>query len=236
MKIDATEIRHIEQAAAPRFDLYTGIHKALRAMMADTLLALGRMDASDPLERADVTDRVRALLDACASHLRHENDFVHAAIEARCAGASAELAHEHVEHGVRIAALADLVAQLGDPAADVQFALQQRLYAELSLFVAENFVHMRAEETRHNALLWAHYDDGELIAIHDALVGSIPPDEMMAIARWLVPALSPPERAGMLADMRAKAPPPAFDAVLAVARPHLSDAEWTKLSIALDQR
>lgn len=38
----------------------------------------------------------------------------------------------------------------------------------------------------------------------------------------------------MLADMRAKAPPPAFAAVLDLVRPHLSAREWDKLAQALD--
>jgi hypothetical protein len=45
MKIDTHEMRQVAAAQAPRMDLYAGIHKALRALMADTLLAVGRMDS-----------------------------------------------------------------------------------------------------------------------------------------------------------------------------------------------
>ena len=79
----------------PRMDMYAGIHKALRALMADTLLAVGRMDYDDDLERAQVCQRVVELLELCASHLKHENEFVHTAIEARAPGASGRIAHEH---------------------------------------------------------------------------------------------------------------------------------------------
>ena len=75
--------------------------------------------------------------------------------------------------------------------------------------------------------------DAELAAIHDALVASIPPEEMMFVARWLVPFMNPAERAGMLGEMRSSAPAPAFAAVLDTVRPHLTATEWSKLAQAL---
>ena len=88
---------------------------------------------------------------------------------------------------------------------------------------------MYVEETAHNAVLWARYTDAELIDIHNALVASIPPEEMMFAVRWMAPFLNPAERAAMLGDMRAQAPAPAFAAALEVVRPHLSEREWAKL-------
>ncbi len=234
MNIDSQELRQVAAAQLPRVDLYAGIHKALRALMADTLLAVGRMDSEDEWELVQTTQRVVELLDVCRSHLRHENEFVHTAIEARAPGASAAIAHDHDEHEQHIASLAAAVQGLrGSPASD-RAAGALSLYRELSLFIAGNFQHMHVEETAHNAVLWARYTDAELIDIHNALVASIPPDEMMLICRWLVPFMNPAERAAMLGDMKVNAPPPAFQAVLATVRPHLSDNEWVKLARALE--
>ncbi|MGE0330572.1 MAG: hemerythrin domain-containing protein [Ramlibacter sp.] len=233
MKIDSKELQQVAAAQAPRMDMYAGIHKAMRALMADTLLALGRMDCDDDLELAQTTQQVLALMDACASHLKHENDFIHAALEARATGASAVIAHEHDDHLAHISRLAGAAtALLGRPTAQ-RAAAVLALYRDLSLFIAENFHHMHVEETAHNAVLWARYTDAELEAIHDALVASIPPEEMMRIVRWLVPFMNPAERAALLADMRAKAPEPVFHAVLDAARPHLTQREWTKLARSL---
>lgn len=233
MHLHSKELASVAAAAAPRFDMYSGIHKALRAFMADTLLAVGRMDWADDLELAQATERVMALLDACTAHLQHENEFVHAAMEARAAGASAAIAHEHEEHLKHIARLAELVGALRGAVLPDRAAAASRLYRELALFVAENLRHMHIEETLHNAVLWACYTDAELVAVHDALVASIPPAEMMGIARWLVPFMNPAERALMLADMRAKAPPPAFQALLEGVQPHLTPGEWAKPARAL---
>jgi hypothetical protein len=234
MQITAKELHSLGAAEAPRLDLYAGIHKALRALMADTLLAVGRMDPTDDAEVTQVEQRVLQLLGLCGGHLAHENAFVHPALEARAPGASDRIAHEHDEHTRHIAQLAELVAHLRAAGPQQRHATALGLYRALALFIAENFQHMHVEETAHNAVLWARYTDAELLAIHDALVASIPPNEMMAVVRWLVPFMNPMERFHMLADMRAKAPAPAFAAVLELARPHLTDREWTKLARALE--
>lgn len=234
MKIDPKEMQQLAAGPAPRMDMYGGIHKALRALMADTLLAVGRMDADDDLDLAQATERLLQLLDVCASHLKHENEFVHAAIEARAPGASARIAHEHEQHEAHIAALGEAVASLRACPPGQRAAAAQSLYGELALFVADNFHHMHVEETAHNAVLWARYTDAELVEIHDRLVASIPPAEMMMIARWMVPFMNPAERVGVLCGVRQNAPAPAFQAILDTVRPHLGGNEWAKLARALD--
>jgi hypothetical protein len=233
MQITSKELESVAAVEAPRFDMYSGIHKALRAFMADTLVAVGRMDPVDEADVAQATGRVLELVAVCAGHLQHENEFVHAAIEARAPGASAAIGHEHEDHLKHIARLSDLVVVLRAAAPEYRASAAARLYRELALFIAENFEHMHVEETAHNAVLWARYTDAELVAIHDALVASIPPQEMMTIARWLVPFQNPQDRFHLLADMRAKAPAPAFQAVLDLVQPHLTTKEWAKLAGAL---
>jgi hypothetical protein len=233
MKIDSHERRQVAAARAPRIDRYAGIHKALRALMAVSLLAVGRMDSADELELAQTTQCVIELLDFCHSHLTHENEFVHAAIEARAPGASAAAAHDHEEHEQNILALRNQVDALRASPADQRHGRAQDLYRSLGLFVAGNFQHMHVEETAHNAVLWARYTDAELIEIHTALVASIPPQEMMFVLRWMVPFMNPAERAGMLGDMQIHAPAPAFAAALATVRAHLSTREWDKLARSL---
>ena len=92
---------------------------------------------------------------------------------------------------------------------------------------------MQVEETRHNAALWRAYTDQELMEIHGRILAALPPEETMLIMRWMVPALTPAERADVLADMKAHAPAPAFAAVLDLVRPHLDAPGWDKLARSL---
>lgn len=234
MNIDPREMRQVAAASAPRVDMYAGIHKALRALMADTLMAVGRMDHDDALELAQTTQRVLELLEFCRSHLQHENNFLHTAMESRAAGSSSRIAHEHEEHAEAIEALANQTTALLQCDAALRAERSLALYRALSVFIAHNFEHMHVEETAHNAVLWARFTDAELMEIHGALVASIPPQEMMFVVRWMVPFMNPAERAEMLGDMRAHAPAPAFAAALDVVRPHLSEREWAKLAASLN--
>lgn len=216
--------------AAPRFDMYAFIHKALRGFMMDTLHRVGRMDLDDGVELRETLAQVDDLLVFCQRHLQHENDFVHTAIEARLPGGAARTADDHVDHVASIQALRAEAAALPCQPAASRPALAQRLYLHLSLFVAENFQHMQVEETANNAALWSLYTDAELVQIHDRLVASLPPAENAVVARWMIPALNPAERAGLLGGMQLGAPPEAFEAVLGIARVQLDETAWRKLS------
>lgn len=218
---------------AVRADLYAPIHKALRSQMCHTLCRVGDMDVHDAADLQAGLAQLDELLTACLSHLKHENDFVHAAINARQPGGAHRTAGEHLEHEQSIAALQAETQALREAAPERRGALALRLYRHLALFVAENFQHMHIEETANNMALWQHYSDAELMQIHHALVSSIPPTEMMQTLRWMLPALSPQERAGMLGDMQQGMPPEAFRAVLDMLRPRLNEGAWRKLAGAL---
>jgi hemerythrin-like domain-containing protein len=221
---------YVTAAAAPRVDLYAAIHKALRLFMGDTLARVGRLDTDDATEVAATLADVTALLDACSQHVAKENKFVHTAIEARRPGISARVADEHGDH---LEAIAALEAEAASLRALPTAAAAHRFYRHLSVFVAENFEHMNLEETEHNAALWAAYSDGELMEIHQRILASIEPAAMASVLRWMVPAISPAERAAMLGGMQQQMPPEAMRGVLELVRPHLDDSAWTKLARAL---
>jgi hemerythrin-like domain-containing protein len=220
-------------ANAPRFDIYGLIHKALRAAMGETLTAVGRMDALDVDDTAAALARVRTVLTLARAHLEHENDFVHTALEARRAGSSARTVQDHEQHATSIAALEAQVERVERASGPARMEAASRLYRALALFVAGNFEHMHVEETQNNQALWAAYSDAELIAIQDALVASIAPQEMAEVMRWMVPSATPFERAVLLGDVQRKVPAEAFSAVLDIVRPHLAGRDWDKLMHAL---
>ncbi|MBI3382799.1 MAG: hypothetical protein HY019_12405 [Aquabacterium sp.] len=216
-----------------RFNLYQGVHKGLRAFMADTLVRVGSTDYTDAQERQEAADVVRTLLHICGEHLKHENDFLHTAMERRAPGSSASCAQEHVEHVANIDALSGCLRQALAATEVQQASAWQRLYQLLSLFVADNYEHMLLEEREHNAVLWRHFSDEELIEIHDALLASVPADEMAHHFRWILPQLSHPERVEMLSGMRQGMPPEVFASQLDMARPLLNARAWHKLQAAL---
>lgn len=219
--------------APTRIDLYVDIHKALRHFLCDTLLRIGRLDVAD----ADAFDaglrQLEALLELCLQHLETENAFVHAAIDARQPRGASRTADDHLEHRDTIEALSAEAGALRAAGAAERPALALRLYRHLALFVAENLRHMHVEETVNNALLWQHYDDAALLALHGRILASLPLSEHLAVARWMVPALPPADRAVVVGGMQQGMPAPVFERIVDSFRPHLDDTAWDRLARAL---
>lgn len=216
-----------------RFNIYTQIHKGLRAFMSEVLVAVGRADPDDLSEVDTALDSVRALLAFARVHLEHEENFIHPALEARRPGASADSQAEHAGHLQAYDALQAAVRAVEWNPAPQRAAALLRLYRQLALFVAENFEHMHDEETRNHAVLTACYSEEEVIALNRRLVAAVKPADMATALRWMVPASNAAERARLLAGMQQTAPAPVFAAVLDRIAPHLSERDRAKLNTAL---
>jgi hemerythrin-like domain-containing protein len=216
---------------APRVDLYTTIHKALRHFMQDTLLRIGRVDADDADDLQACLAQLDGLLNMLRAHLSHENSFIHAAIEQRRTGATQRVRDDHDDH---LETINDLAAEAQAlTTANDREAAALRLHRHLALFVAENFEHMHVEETSNNALLWALFSDAELLDLHGRLLASIPMPEMTVAMRWMASALTVKELRDMLTGMQAGMPPQPFEGVLNLMQPHLSTQRWARLAAHL---
>ena len=216
-----------------RYNIYTLIHKGLRAWMCEVLTTVGRMDPYDPADVAAGLAEVRGLLAGCESHLEHENEYVHTALEARAPGSASATASDHVHHEHALASIEAAVRAVESTTGSARAAAALQLYRQLALFIADNFRHMQVEETDNHATLTAHYSEIEVFAIEQSIVGSLAPEEKMAVMRWMAPSAAPHERAALLSGMQQNAPRPAFEAVLGLIRPHLSTRDWAKLGAAI---
>jgi hemerythrin HHE cation binding domain-containing protein len=235
-----TSSRTARTAAAPastetprRHDGYCGIHKALRCFMADTLTRVGNTDPFDPKELDATLAQVADLMDVCELHIHDENAYIHPALERAQPGSASRIAGEHVHHLDAIQDLRDLAALAAHTEGEARAHAMSRLYKAMALFVADNFEHMNHEETEHNAVLWAHYTDAELLEIERRLKASIPPQAMVKILHWFMPALNAPERTAMMKTLQKGMPPEVFVGVLDIARRTIKLADYVKLTRSL---
>ena len=225
-------IPNISQEDAP-VDIYRRIHKALRACMCDTLVKLGALDARDRRDVATVLAQVRAMAVFSSTHIAHEDTFVHPAMEARFPGTAKATAAEHAHHRYacrKIVALADAVHAASDAERAV---LVTQLYHYIALFVAESLVHMNAEETDNNTLLWATHTNQELMGMEQAILASMTPEEKAVSMRWMLPALNPEERVTLMEAVLKDVPSNFYNEMLAGMQPYLTGIEWRKLTVAL---
>lgn len=233
VKLDERRERVQAAAAGQRVDMYTLVHKGIRAFLGATLETVGRTDALDREDVAHALAEVRSLGTFLRAHLHHENQFVHPALEARRPGAARRTSSDHVEHERALERLEAAALALENSADALRPGTASALYRELALFAAENFEHMHFEETENNAQLWASYTDEELGRIHEAMLASIKPEIFALGLRWMVPAMAPAERAALLTGMLAVMPSEAFAGILGALRTRLSERDWAKLMAAI---
>lgn len=217
----------------PRHDLYGPIHKGLRLALSTLLVRLGQADFAAPNGERSL-EALEQQLALSASHLAHEERFLHPALEARRPGATAILEQDHRHHDDAFVELAGLIAAVrAAPRAD-KAGPGRALYLAFSRFCADDFAHMAEEEQTFLPLFHEHFADDELRAIEAELIAAIPPEKVMKYLRLMLPAGTPDERFGFLDGMRRGAPAEVFQAVLdQAARPSLAEPDWNALAMRL---
>ena len=216
-----------------RYDIYRHIHKALRAMMADTLVRLGRFDSTDDDEAASLMAQVQSMCAFTESHLRHEDDHVHPAMEKACPGSAGITTAEHPEHAEACRQLSTLAARLPGASFGARAVLATQLYQQVGLFMAECLEHMLMEETTNNQVLWAAYSDAQLHALEMEIVATLTPAEHGMTLQWMIPAMTPHERLAMLDGVRGGAPVQVFIGMMEALREPLGARQWQQLADAL---
>jgi hemerythrin-like domain-containing protein len=215
---------------------YLPIHKALRAALFDATVLVSRTDFTDAGEATVAARTVATLLDVLDSHAHHEEEFVMPVVARH---APALVATLETEHGRLEGLQAELRALLPRTCSDVtaeREAAGQLLARALTLLVADHLRHMDREETEAMPVLWAHQSEEELDAMDARIRAAVPPERMPAMLRMMLPAMSIPENAKLLATARAQMPPPVFAQVSGLAREVLGAERWavTARRVGLD--
>lgn len=233
MNPEAVTQDRVSGTSADRYDSYLFIHKALRALMADTLVRLGSMDPTDDADTHAVLEQVRQAIALGECHLEKEENFVHPAMEARAPGSTRRASFDHASHTAAFAKILAACREVETSQGAVRAGRALCLYRRFALLVAEDFVHMNAEETENNAVLWATHTDEEIHALAARLVASIAPETLSKYLRWMLTANAPRDRVNILSGIQERMPRPGFSRLLEAVLPNLRDADRTKLLAAL---
>lgn len=196
---------------AQRYDLYGPVHKGLRLAHAEMMARLARADHVAPTR---LLDDLRSHLDLCRRHLHDEDRHIHPALEARRPGATAELNRQHEDHRDDFERLERAITAVERAAPAARAAAGRELFLTFTTFVAADLAHMHEEETQVFALLCALFSDAELQALEMAIIAELSPADNIAFMRLIIPAVTPAERAALLAGVKGAAPPEAFLAII----------------------
>lgn len=199
------------------FDLYRDVHKGLRSELLALPVQIGLTDPEDLDAVIAITAGLHDFLELLDDHAEHEEAHLGELIARsdRSLAARVEDEHRHVERTMdTLRRISDTLTSADPVRGRVEL---HRLYLASASFTSEYLAHLSTEDVEIMPLLAATTPVDELLAVNDAIVGSVPPDQMDRYLRLMVPAQNPLDRVEMYAGMRAGAPPEAFDHMLDVA-------------------
>ena len=216
----------------PREDIYGTVHKGLRWLLSDVMVAMGRTSFADGASARRIVAEVHKVLDVCEAHLNHENTHIHPALDRRRPGASARLDTDHAHHEHSIAILRALAAQVEGANDEARPAYGRRLYLGYSAFVGENLVHMVEEEELAQAVLEEIYSTEELQDLHRTLVTSIAPEKAFPFVRLMLCGVNTEEQAVIVAGARRTFSIDQMATLVAALRSELDTDQWQALARA----
>jgi hypothetical protein len=210
-----------------RDDLFTNIHKAIRAGLFNLTVTAGATDWNDHRAvtvLADAWRRLHALLEA---HTHHEDQHILRILDPHDLAATEPATAQHRDLDEW---LADIDAWTEDIVATPDPVKGLALYRELALFVASYLTHIHDEETTVMARIWELCTDEEIATTRAAFMADMDPGVLDTSLRLMLPAIDPEARAALVAGLTATAPLPVVDGVLAIAGDVLTADEAHRLT------
>ncbi|OQP67283.1 hypothetical protein A3860_02710 [Niastella vici] len=219
-----------------RYNIFNQIHKALRALLYDTALIIQQTDFTNAAETAKALEKIKVLVELFDKHAYYEDNYILPAIEEFDAAVIKDFEQEHQEDY----ALGQQLRQLMDGLTKA-IALNDRIEAGLALhnafvaFMVFNLTHMAKEEQLLNAVLWKHFDDGQIMALNRTIVANISQEEMELGNFWMLKSLNNLEIINWLKLVRVNATEPAFRGLYLMASDALPDNRWQTIKEALGE-
>lgn len=165
------------------------------------------------------------------SHAHSENTYMLPLLAEKVKDAAEHDIHDHERLEALQEKAENMLAMIKAGTIDPRFT--HAYYRTIGDLYAEHLLHMLHEEEVSQELFWQYFTDAELHAMVDNIVKSLTPELSMSWFKYMIPALSQPERIAMLGGIKAAAPPQVMEAIFTTVGPYLVDAEYDALRIAL---
>lgn len=210
-------------------------HKGLRNLLAQLNQLAGNIDFSDH-EQVDRLERTgKHLFQLLTEHAHIEDEYVLKDLEQRCPGASLQNAHEHeiiTEQQAGLEALLEELircARLGEEVGQ----LAEQFYLSVNHFHSAYLQHMLEEEEVTQKQIWKYFSEAELMDMHGQIARKMAPESTLLWFRYSAPAMKPQGRLQWLLGVKAAAPAPFFEQVLAVLEDVLPEKAYQQLTAGL---
>jgi hypothetical protein len=214
-------------------DLYRDIHKGIRNELFAVTSEAGSVDPADRSGRTGVAEHVRTVVELLVSHAEHEDAAIQPTMELQLPTLAEKVAVDHATIDGRLVELQALADTAAEATRAEQRGWTHRLYLELASFTAAYLEHQDVEERVVMPALESAIGFESVLAIHQAIISNIPPDEMARSLGVMLPAMNLDDRAELLGGMQAEAPPEVFAGVWGLAGSVLAGPDHAALAARL---
>ena len=217
-----------------RLDIYKDVHKGVRKALFDLAALAGSTEFHSAESLQKLKDEFSRTYNLLETHAHSEDTYVESMVQACDASTASELSTTHVRLEANIRSLQQMLANINPNQADA-VSQGRELYLGLTRFIGEYLQHIADEEQRVMPLLWAKYDDQQLMDVSITIRANIPPPVMGNFLSCMIPAMNHGERVEMLSGMKQAAPAEVFMGVCKLSESVLSSGDWQKLNQSVNQ-
>jgi hypothetical protein len=209
-------------------DLYRDIHKAIRVELFAITSQAGRLDPADHADCEALASHFDDVVWLLESHAAHEDAEIGPVLELHLPDLAERIEVDHRRIDGRLDRIHDLVVTAVE-ASGARRDSTHRLYLELASFTSDYLEHQDVEERVVMPALEDAVGVEATVAIHHAIVSSIPPDQMARSLALMLPAMNVDDRTELLGGMQAGAPAEVFAGVWSLAGSVLAAADHRAL-------
>lgn len=219
----------------PRVDLFTTVHKALRAVIYQLSTMLQTADFSDERASKASLAALQHFLELLHEHAGHEDRTIFAAMHEFEPEMIDELEEEHKEIDVRLDMINKSIAAVQAAATpEERIGAGAALNRSVNHFIAFYLGHLSHEEATVLPSSWKHLTDDQLLGMRTDVQRHTPPARFAEWMRWMFPAMNINELVGMFKGLKMHAPPPFYEAMCQVANVSLGELGWRALQQRAD--
>ena len=197
-------------------DLYRDIHKGIRAELFAVTERAGSIDPADRDDRSELCGHVQRVAWLLESHAEHEDTHIQPVLERHLPALFEQIERDHHRLEGQVRRFAAQAADFVDAPADPRLHAH-RLYLELASFTSTYLAHQDLEERVIMPAIEGAIGVDGCVEVHQAIVGSIPPEDMGRSLAVMLPAMNVDDRADLLVGMQAGAPAEVFEGVWGLA-------------------
>lgn len=221
-------------------DLFTPIHKGLRAMLYGLSTRLQTNDFADVQATNElVTDlendfaaarTAGCVLCVLAHHAEDEEGHIFGSVSPFAGDLVSGLIQEHHELTRQEMAIGRTAHEiLVERAAEKRIQGGVRLNQAMNQLFVAYCSHMNREESELVPLMQRHFTNEQMAAMRGAIIAGLPPDRLMAVLAWMLPALNVTELTDLMNSVGRGAPPPVLNAVKSLCDAKVDPARWKEV-------